>query len=174
MLNHPPRETLAALLGLLLIITLPLAAAPSADSEALIGSWDLVSLENRAADGSVERPFGAAPVGRLTYTADGFMSAQIMNGDRPPFATPDLYSGTPVEKAAAYESYIAYYGAYAVDAIAHTVTHRVKGSLFPNWTGGQQVRYYTVEGNKLILTTKPFKAQGKDVTAHVVWQRATN
>ncbi|MGH8595984.1 MAG: lipocalin-like domain-containing protein, partial [Gammaproteobacteria bacterium] len=61
------------------------------DTAKLLGSWDLVSLENRGADGSVHHPFGTNPVGRITYTADGLMSAQIMHGSRQPFATATLY-----------------------------------------------------------------------------------
>lgn len=146
-----------------------LAADPSAP---LIGSWDLVSLENRGADGSIRKPFGDHPVGRITYTPDGFMSAQIMHESRPAFATAELYGGSPAEKATAYDGYIAYYGTFAVDPVQHTLTHHVTGSLFPNWVGGDQVRFYTLETpDTLVLTTRPFQAQGTEVTAHVVWRR---
>lgn len=147
------------------------AADSAADTAALVGSWELVSLENRGADGSVHHPFGKAPVGRITYTADGRMMAQIMRDERQPFATSELYSGTQAEKAAAYDSYVAYYGTYAVDAATHTVTHKVTASLFPNWVGGDQQRFYALDGDALILSTKPFPAQGTEVTAHVVWRR---
>ncbi|MEM7743198.1 MAG: lipocalin-like domain-containing protein [Pseudomonadota bacterium] len=50
------------------------------DSEHMVGLWGLVSYHRTEADGSVTQPFGAAPVGRLLYTADGYMSAHIMPG----------------------------------------------------------------------------------------------
>lgn len=139
----------------------------------LVGSWDLVSLENRGEDGSVHKPFGEAPVGRITYTADGRMTAQIMRDVRETFATDQLYSGSADEKAAAYDSYIAYYGSFAVDPAAGTVTHRITGSLFPNWSGGEQTRFYTLAGDTLTLSTPPFASNGREISVHVVWKRAT-
>lgn len=154
---------------------LALADAPTDDAAVaatLVGSWDLVSLENRGEDGSVHRPFGEAPVGRITYTADGRMTAQIMRDKREPFATNQLYSGTTEEKAAAFDSYIAYYGTYVVDAAQRTVTHTVEASLFPNWVGGRQQRFYKLEGEQLILSSAPFPAHGTVVTPRVIWRRA--
>ncbi|MSR13421.1 MAG: lipocalin-like domain-containing protein [Gammaproteobacteria bacterium] len=163
---------LSSILVLFLIWSLAIAAdVETVGATTVIGSWDLVSLENLGADGSVQQPFGEHPVGRLTYTADGLMSAQIMHGERAKFKTAELYSGTPEEKIAAYNSYIAYYGSFAIDTAAHTLTHHVTASLFPNWLGGDQVRFYELAGDTLTLTSKAFPAHGTQVTPHVVWQR---
>ena len=148
-----------------------ISATELSDREQLIGSWDLVSLENRATTGEIFQPLGEHPVGRFTYTADGKMSAQLMRGDRVVFKTTELYSGTAAEKATAYDSYVAYYGSFEVDPALHKLTHHVAASLFPNWTGGEQIRFYELHGDELILSTKPFQARGKEVTAHVVWRR---
>jgi len=162
------RHLVFALLGACALALTAYAADPAAG---FIGSWDLVSLENRGADGSVHQPFGAHPVGRITYTADGLMSAQIMHETRVPFAGTALYGGTPAEKAAAYSGYIAYYGSFDVDPAAGIVTHHVTGSLLPNWVGGNQVRFYRFEGEHLVLSSKPFAAFGTEVTPHVVWRK---
>jgi len=164
--------TLATCIGYANLALADAATDNAAVAAALVGSWDLVSLENRGEDGSVHKPFGDAPLGRITYTADGRMTAQIMRDVRKTFATDQLYSGTADEKAAAYDSYIAYYGTYTVDAAKHTVTHTVEASLFPNWVGGQQQRFYTLDGEQLILSTAPFPAHGTVVTPRVVWRRA--
>jgi hypothetical protein len=137
-----------------------------------IGSWELVSLENRADDGTVKKPYGDHPVGRITYTADGRMSAQVMRGERQAFVNADLFGGTPEEKAAAYDGYVAYYGTFEVDSAAGVVRHHIAGSLFPNWVGGTQVRAYALDGDRLTLRTTPIAVDGQQVTAHVVWQRA--
>ena len=159
------------LLALLIIAPGALAADNATTAAALVGSWELVSLENHGEDGSVHQPFGKAPVGRITYTADGRMMAQIMRDERTVFATNALYTGTEAEKAAAYDSYIAYYGTYAVDAATQTVTHKVTASLFPNWVGGDQQRFYVLEGDQLTLSAKPFPAFGTIVTPRVIWRR---
>ena len=142
------------------------------DRAALIGSWDLVSVENRAIDGSVSKPFGAAPVGRITYGADGHMSAQLMRAGRASFASNELYGGSDAEQRKAYQSFIAYYGSFEVNSATQVVTHHVIGSLFPNWSGRDQRRRYAIKGDELELSSRPFIAQGKQVTAHVLWRRA--
>ncbi|MGE3773833.1 MAG: lipocalin-like domain-containing protein [Gammaproteobacteria bacterium] len=165
-----PALTGSFLVGLCLLVV----AAAHADPRApFVGSWDLVSVENRASDGSVTRPFGAAPRGRITYTPEGFLSAHVMRAARPAFAgEASLYGGSAAEKAAAYDGYIAYYGRYAVDAAAGTVMHRIEGSLFPNWSGSAQTRHYAFAGDTLTLSSPPFEAGGKTIAVHVVWRRA--
>ena len=163
------RRCLACLVAL---VAFTAVAADDAADAALIGSWDLVKLENHASDGQVSKQFGDAPIGRITCTADGHMSAQILRAGRPPFADHDLYGGTPAEKRAAYDSFIAYYGSFEVDSANHVVTHHVVGSLFPNWVGGDQQRYYAISGDELTLSTKPFTVAGKETTARVLWKRA--
>ena len=142
------------------------------DTAQFIGSWELVSVENHGADGSVTQPLGDHPVGRITYTTDGLMSAHVMHGDRQNFSTPDLYGGTVEEKSAAYSTYIAYFGSFKVDVTAQSVTHHVTGSLFPNWVGGSQVRFYKFEDDKLILTGTPFPGAGTKIRPYVVWRKA--
>lgn len=166
-----PLAALRLLVALLAVVATPASLAVGA-REQLVGSWDLVAVENRGSDGNVERPFGEHPRGRITYTADGFLGAHVMHEQRAAFATAGLYSGTPAEKAAAYDSYIAYYGRFDVDPAAHTVTHAITGSLFPNWSGSSQTRFYALDGDTLTLSTPPMEKDGKSITVHVVWRRA--
>ena len=42
--------------------------------DSLHGTWDLVSFSARLPDGSVTEPWGAHPVGRITYDSDGNVS----------------------------------------------------------------------------------------------------
>jgi hypothetical protein len=60
------------------------AAKPSAPTgrASLTGVWDLVSVSTRWPDGRVTEPWGASPVGRLTYGADGRMAALLMDARR--------------------------------------------------------------------------------------------
>lgn len=53
-----------------------------------------------------------------------------------------------------------------------SVTHRIEGSLFPNWSGRAQIRHYAFVGDTLSLSSPPFAAGGKTVAVHVVWRRA--
>jgi hypothetical protein len=94
-----------------------------------------------------------------------------MNPDRPLFLSGDLLKGAPEEIKAAYEGYTAYFGTYEVNEQEGTVTHRVRGSLFPNWVGQEQKRFFEFSGNGPALKTPPIRAAGAMVTGILVWER---
>ena len=135
----------------------------------LVGTWTLASWEVVDADGGVERPFGPAPVGYITYTSDGFMAVAFMPSDRKPFAAADILGGSPDEKCAAVETYISYCGRYEVQG--DQVYHHIEASLFPNWTGVTQERIVNLQGDTVRLSTPPLLIKGKVRTAHLVWRR---
>jgi hypothetical protein len=136
-----------------------------------IGTWKLLSAEARLADGTVIYPFGRSPLGRLSYDAAGFMSAQLNNGERPSFAIADKARGTPQEAQAAIETYESYYGTYEVNEAGQVVVHHVTGSLLPNWTGTDQVRFYQFEGDRLTLSTAEIPYSGTRLVGVLVWER---
>lgn len=47
------------------------------DSKELVGLWSLVEAYRTEPDGAVTPNYGDNPVGRILYTADGFMSGHI-------------------------------------------------------------------------------------------------
>ena len=99
----------------------------------LIGAWKLVDVVKEPVDGSppAQRPHGERPVGLILYTADGFMSAQIMDPDRPPAASSDWSALTPAEYADEARGYFAYAGSFEVDEERGIVTHSVRGLAVP-------------------------------------------
>jgi hypothetical protein len=135
---------------------------------ALIGTWRLVSFETQSAVGEVRRPFGRAPRGLLQYDAAGHMSVQVMNSERPRFTSDDLLGGSDAEVRAAMAGYLAYFGTYTVDLPRGIVTYHLEGALFPNWIGGNQVRYFRHERNRLTLTTPPIRMGGEESKMVVV------
>jgi hypothetical protein len=141
-------------------------------SAALVGTWRLVSFESRTSGGEVRHQLGRAAKGQLSYDAAGHMSAQLMNPERPLFASGDLTRGSDTEVRAAMAGYIAYYGTYTLDHLRGVITHHVQGALFPNWVGGDQVRYFRLDGDRLTITTPPIRIGGEDSTTVLVWERA--
>jgi hypothetical protein len=137
----------------------------------LIGHWTLISCES-VTDGRTEYPYGREPIGQLTYDAAGHMAAQIMRPEREPFASADPGEATPEEASAALAGYLAYFGTYSVDEGAGVVTHLVTASLFPNWVGGKQQRYFLLEGDRLSLTTPRIVLQGSERVFRLVWNRS--
>ena len=89
----------------------------------LIGVWALVSYVDEHPGIQDAHPFGPQPEGFLIYTADGFVSAQLMRPGRPPFSSSNWHHGTPQEYQVSGSGYIAYCGMYEVDEENATVTH---------------------------------------------------
>jgi hypothetical protein len=137
----------------------------------LAGAWRLVAREYRTSDGALAPTREEPAEGLLVYSADGWMAAQIMRPGRPPFRSGDRRDGTEAEIRAAYDGYLAYWGTFDLDPARGTVTHHVRGSLYPNWVGQDQVRAYALEGRRLILRTPPMKQGGREVVGLLTWER---
>jgi hypothetical protein len=138
-------------------------------SDPLVGTWRLLSWENRTADGTISYPLGRDAAGLITYTEDGHVFVAIMRAGRKPFAARDLLRGSSEEKARAAESYVSYCGKYEYHG--DFVVHRVELSLFPNWSGVEQERLVQVTGNRLTLSTRPLLLGGIEQTACLLWER---
>jgi hypothetical protein len=85
----------------------------------LVGTWKLLSLEFRFEDGQVIYPFGKTPIGYLIYTEQGYISVNIMNANRSPFSSEDITKLSKEEKAAAFETCVAYGGQYEIKGEKH-------------------------------------------------------
>ena len=137
----------------------------------VVGTWRLVSFESRYENGEIRYPLGRKAIGQLSYSTEGNVSAVLVQPDRLPFTSGDMRRGTDAEVRSAFEGLIAYFGTYSVDAEKGTVTHHVLGASFPNWMGGDQVRFYKLEGTKLILSTPPTLYGGERLEGVLVWER---
>ena len=137
-----------------------------------LGTWRLVSCENRDADGQITYPYGEDAVGYITYTSDGYMFMTVTKANRSHFASADLFGGTIDEQAMAAQTYASYCGRYEVQT--NKVIHHIEASLFPNWVGVDQQRFFEFTGNnRLSLSTAPFLVSGKQRTAHLIWERVS-
>jgi Lipocalin-like domain len=92
-----------------------------------------------------------------------------MGAARRPFAAGDLLSGSTAETAGAAETYVSYCGRYEFHG--DTVLHHVELSLFPNWVGVTQERLVKISGDRLTLSTRPLLLEGRQQTAHLLWER---
>ncbi|MBT9471685.1 MAG: lipocalin-like domain-containing protein [Pseudomonadota bacterium] len=137
-----------------------------------VGTWELLSYEGRAPDGSVTHPLGEHPFGVGIYTADGQMSAHLMRAERTPFGggrRPGVDVIAPDLIVAAAAGYIGYCGRYSVDADRRVVSHFVESALIPDWVGTVMPREYAFSGDQLILRPPP---RGGLVT-ELRWRRRT-
>ncbi len=121
-------------------------------AELLVGSWSLEAFEVELADGRRVHPMGPDALGRLIYGADGRMSATLSEAARSVLSTPRLEAynrAPPSEKAAAFDSFLAYVGRYTVEG--ESVVHHVELASVPNIVGAEQRREAVLDGDTLTL-----------------------
>ncbi len=143
-----------------------------------VGTWRLLNYSFIHEDGTVEYPWGAEVRGYLLYSAEGYMSGNLSPARdwkhrRARLATTlkphDSAAPLRMARRAGRRDYIAYTGRYTVEG--NTITHHVEVSLFPNWVGRPEVRYYNFEGNTLTLRTGPIRSGIHTIVAELVWER---
>jgi Lipocalin-like domain len=139
----------------------------------IVGAWTLMSYESTAVDGSdLSYPLGRDARGIIMYTADGYMSAQIMRSDRMPLGSDDPDLSDDDVFASAARGYLSYTGPYEVLDGA-LIAHHVQISLLPNWIGGTQYRAAHLDDSRLELTpSEPVALDGEPRNAKLVWRRA--
>jgi len=138
----------------------------------LVGVWSLVTYTDEHEDCDDTQPFGPNPQGFLIYTADGFVSAQLMKPGRPAFHSSDWHHGTAEEYQGSGSGYIAYGGTYEVDEQKATVTHIPSVSLLPNLINGRQRRSIDLQGDRLVLrATGVPVVGGVNVTSRLEWKK---
>jgi len=133
------------------------------------GTWQLQSFEVRTSGGQVSYPFGRDATGYLIYGQDGYMTVAVMKANRANFDSPDLLAGSPDEKRIAFDTFGSYCGTYEVQK--DKIIHHIKVSLFPNWSGTDQERFFKFSADQLVLSSPPMPAGGKEQTGIVVWRR---
>jgi hypothetical protein len=140
--------------------------------EPLVGAWRLVRITGKRSNGSVVYPFGEHAQGSLIYTASGRFSAHVMRPDRPRLASGNRASASVAELEANFLGYVAYYGSYDLHADDGYVIHNVEGSLFPNWEGQPQKRFFEKSGRRLLLKSPPLSSlDGTEILYEVLWER---
>ena len=135
--------------------------------EDFIGAWRLVSVETRKEDESLHRQ--GKRTGYLIYSGDGYMSVAFMKEGRTEFTSGDIRGGTVEEKIEAFNGYISYSGRFEVEG--ERVIHCIEVSLFPNWIGERQERFYEFDGDQLTLSTPLQLVGGMSLTSHLVWEK---
>ena len=146
---------------------------PGSLADRIVGSWELIDYRTTDDDGRVTYPLGEQALGQLIYSADGYMSAQIMRGGRSPFRTPNVHSGEPAERTEAAAGYLAYSGPYEVDEASARVRHLVTVSLYPNWLGSDQFRTARCEGDRLELSSDPLVFRTTTLYPALTWRRVS-
>jgi hypothetical protein len=137
--------------------------------ERLIGTWTLVSARRRdIPSGREDSFFGADPIGYINYSPEGRMIALLVRSDRP---MPVCETASAGEAEKLFRSVVSYAGTYSVNG--DEVTHHVDISWNELWTGTDQTRIVTFEGDYVHLSTRPSPdpIEGKMSVRTMTWKR---
>jgi hypothetical protein len=135
------------------------------DADDLVGVWKLESFSLQVLGEQPTEIFGQHPIGYLILTVEGRMMTIITRADRKPAATVD-------ERAALLDSMVSYTGRYRVEH--NRIIIRPDVAWNEIYSGTEQIRYYTLNGNKLsIRTAEQLSAvlPGKKVVGTLTYER---
>jgi Lipocalin-like domain len=139
-------------------------------NDKLVGTWKLVSASSTTSTGErSETPYGPSPVGFLTYTGDGRVTALISYGGRKSLSVGGGTRALLEEQADAFKTFFAYAGRYTVSG--DQVTHHIEISSIQNYVGKDLIRSVKFQGDQIILVTPPTLVNGKIQTVELIWQR---
>jgi len=137
----------------------------------LVGVWALNSYTDITQGASAFQPFGSRPAGILIYTADGFVSAQLMDPGRVSSDSVKWDTWSPEEYEAFGRGYIGYCGRYDVDEEHATVTHLPSVAFLPNLVGHRHLRHVAITGDRLTLRAPYTRADRTKATSCLEWSR---
>ena len=153
------------------VLTLALAAfcsfqpAFAQDARQLVGTWKLTAWQVQYVGEDAKEPFGANPKGRLIVAPDGFWTVIIAKADRKP-------ATNNAERAALLRSMVGYTGKFTVEG--DKITSTIDIAWNEANTGRNQVRYFKMEGEKLVIRSPEQTSvltPGKRVTTTLTWER---
>ncbi len=154
-----------AILAMLGIAALPGSAPAQQKSlkEQLLGTWTLVSLAEVYPDGRRENPWGPDLKGAVNFDSSGKVMLMLIGADLP---NP---TGKPQESS---RMVVAYFGTYAVDETAHTVTYTAERATTPVFDGLARKANVTVNGDELRQTSAPVTGPQGTFIPNLVFRRA--
>ena len=121
-------------------------------------------------ESGAREPYSSAapPRGSLILTPEGRMMALIVGGERQP-------GQTDAAQAALFRTMVAYTGRYRIEGDQFITT--VDVSWNEAWTGTEQRRFYTLDGDRLDILTAwlphPTHPEHQMMRAILSWERAT-
>ena len=141
--------------------------------EQLVGTWTLVSWQQRMPDGTTVEQFGPNPKGIAFFDAGSRFVITVMRSDRAKYAINNfgqIAESTADDNRATAQGTITYFGTYSIgkEEQAIAIAIHIEGSSFPNWNETDQKRFVEIDGDRLTLIVRLPDGGSVDV----FWMRA--
>ncbi len=141
------------------------ATAQQTSELSLVGDWKLTAIYDKFEDGHLRSTWGDKPQGMLQLSAGGFISLQVMGGDRlPKSATVPTDPVGPIRCS---------YGTYTLDAKGKSLKFVVQQDSYPQFIGATRVlKVEELTSTTLKFTVAPIHdPKGGDFTPHLEFER---
>ena len=140
----------------------------SDDHTRLIGIWKMVSFDVQDQESGERKPFygDAAPNSYMIITPEGRMMVLVASEGREPGQTNEKQAGL-------FRTMLCYTGLYRFEGDKFITN--VDVSWNESWTGTNQVRFYTLDGDRLDIMTAcmPNPIQPERISRGILsWKRA--
>jgi hypothetical protein len=147
---------------------IPSTAWPGESTSPLVGTWKLTGWTLRVVGETEDKePFGPNPKGRLVMTPDGYWIVIITGANRHLAKTAD-------EKAALFDSVLAYSGKYTIEGEKITIQVEISGNEVFTGPNQTQIRFFKIDGQRLIVRTPEINSAalpGKKIVGTNIFER---
>ncbi len=152
-------------------------------SDYIIGNWTLVSFSVLKQDGSFSQkkyPFGSDAIGRIIYSADGYMNATLSYKVRPPLSVvlEQSHLASLEEKGMAFDTYMNYTGVYKIfpkDRQSGFIEHHVDMAFNPSMIDNIQKRHYKLLPDGMLKLSYNWEHTNNDnhrlYTFQLLWKK---
>jgi hypothetical protein len=138
-------------------------------NNSVVGTYNLVSWENRHESGKTTHPLGPDAKGLISYSPDGYVFVHVMANKRAKHSANDLFGGEISDIKNSATTHISYCGTYEIKN--NEVIHYVSISSFPNWADSEQKRNWKLENGTLTLSAQGIQIGNEKVDAYLIWQK---
>ncbi len=139
-------------MGLLFLgVVLAAGDAFAQTAKDFVGTWTLVSAVSEQG-GNKTDTFGPNPKGILIVDANGRYVIAFSRADLPKVASNNRTTATAEENKAIVGGSLTHFGTLSVNAADKTFTFKIETATFPNWSGTEQKRPFTISGDQLRYT----------------------
>ena len=151
--------------ALALCTSITVARAEAQTAQDLVGTWALASATIGSGEVKMDM-FGPDPSGTLMFGRDGHYALIFLRRDLPKLPSNSRLSQTVEESRDITKGSIAHFGTYAVDETGKFLVLRIESSTFPNWSGAEQRRPFSLSGDALTYISPGSSGVATEIVLH--------